>query len=103
MLTTGTFAGVEHDGVLVAAAGTHVVAGRGGGAAAALGAVFTHPDHRGRGLGRDVTVADARRLRDRGRVIGLNCAEANEPAQRIYRQLGFEPLLRYEEALLGPG
>jgi GNAT superfamily N-acetyltransferase len=100
MLAAGTFVGVESGRELVAIAGTHVVVDSFGVDAAAIGAVFTHPDHRGRRLGHQVTVGVCHRLRDRGAAIGLNCSEANAPARRIYLQLGFEPLLRYEEAQL---
>jgi ribosomal protein S18 acetylase RimI-like enzyme len=100
LLAGGTFVGVESAGELVAAAGTHVVAHSFGLHAAAIGAVFTHPDHRGSGLGREVTVDLCHRLRDRGAVIGLNCSEGNAPARHLYRQLGFQPLLRYAEAQL---
>ena len=99
MLVDDSFAGVFDDGELVAAAGTHVLSGRHG--VAAIGAIYTLPSHRGRGLGRLVTQAVIDRIADRVPVIGLNVAEGNTPARRIYGQLGFEPILAYEEVALG--
>jgi ribosomal protein S18 acetylase RimI-like enzyme len=98
MLRHDTFAGIRRDGRLVAVAGTHVFSERFG--VAALGAVVTDPDFRRDGLGREVTRGVLDRLGDRVEVIGLNCADRNTAAQRLYTQLGFEPALGYEEAEL---
>lgn len=98
MLDDGAFVGVRDAGRLVAAAGTHVLSPEHG--VAAIGAVYTQPAHRGRGLGRAVTVAVARRLRGRVATIGLNVASANTAARRVYESIGFAPLLTYEEAEL---
>ena len=102
MLADRTFVGCEVGGDLVAVAGTHVVSSSIRRPLAAIGAVFTDPDHRGRGLGRLVTLEVCHRLRQRSAVIGLNCAVANTPAASVYRRLGFEALLRYDELELGP-
>lgn len=96
MLDDATFAGVRHDGRLVAVAGTHVVAPRA--QAAAIGAVLTVPEARGRGLAAVVTAGVWRRLEGRVTLVGLNCADRNVAAQRVYTRLGFEPILQYEEA-----
>jgi ribosomal protein S18 acetylase RimI-like enzyme len=98
MLDDETFVGVRVDGRVVAAAGTHVVAGRH--RTAAVGAVFTDPDHRGRGYGRAVTVGVLHRLRGRVDTVGLNVASDNTTARRIYESLGFRPIQPYEEAEL---
>ena len=98
MLDDGAFVGVRESGRLVAAAGTHVLSPDHG--VAAIGAVYTAPAHRGRGLGRAVTVAVARHLRDRVATIGLNVASANTAARLVYESIGFAPLLTYEEAEL---
>lgn len=104
MVDDDTFVGVRGaDGGLVAAAGTHVVSAEQ--RVAAIGAVYTHPAHRGRGLGRATTAAVVRRLdrRHGGRpdVIGLNAADDNDAARHMYRSMGFRPIQPYEEAQLG--
>lgn len=98
MLDDGAFAGVREHGRLVAAAGTHVLSTEH--RVAALGAVYTAPTLRARGLGRAVTVAVTRRLLSRVDTIGLNVAAANTGARRIYESIGFAPILPYEEAEL---
>lgn len=98
MLVADSFVGIRVGGRLVAASGTHVVSERHG--VAAIGAVFTHPDHRGRGLGRAVTAGTIHRIVDRVAVIGLNVASGNTAARRIYESIGFTPIHDYEEAEL---
>jgi GNAT superfamily N-acetyltransferase len=98
-----TFVGVRRAGELVAAAGTHVLSDTY--SVAAIGAVFTHPEHRRVGLGAAVTAGVIARLQQRRRpieVIGLNCADRNESAKRIYLAMGFRPTLGYEECEVGP-
>ena len=98
-----TFVGTRRGGSLVAAAGTHVLSDTY--SVAAIGAVFTHPAHRGDGLGAAVTAGVIDRLHRRRRpieVIGLNCSDGNESAKRIYLAMGFQPTLGYEECELGP-
>jgi predicted GNAT family acetyltransferase len=68
--------------------------------AAAVGAVFTHPDHRGMGYGATVTAAVVHELMGRVDTIGLNCTDANTRAIRIYEQMGFEAKLGYDECEL---
>lgn len=98
MLDDRTFVGVREGGRLVAAAGTHVLStGRG---VAALGAVYTAPDARGRGLGRAVTAAVTRRLVGRVATVGLNVLTTNVAARRIYDSIGFAAVLEYDEAEL---
>lgn len=98
MLDDGAFVGVRDGDRLVAAAGTHVLSSTH--RVAALGAVYTAPAHRGRGLGRAVTVAVASHLVGRVDTIGLNVAAANAGARRIYESIGFVSILPYEEAEL---
>jgi len=99
MLGDETFVGVRDEaGWLVAVAGTHLFSDRRD--VAAIGAVYTHPDHRGRGLGRSVTAGVIERIGDRASRIGLNVAADNHPARAIYERLGFEAVLDYEECEL---
>jgi ribosomal protein S18 acetylase RimI-like enzyme len=85
----GEFCGILEHGRLVAAAGTHLVSPTYG--VAAVGNVFTHPDHRGRGFGTATTNAVVAALLQRGiRDIVLNVAQTNQMAIRVYEKLGFE-------------
>jgi predicted GNAT family acetyltransferase len=94
----GVFYGVLELGRLVAVAGTHLVSPSY--SVAAIGNVFTHPDHRGRGYGTLATRAVAAELQRRGiREIVLNVAQVNATALHIYDKLGFE---RYCPFLEGP-
>jgi len=97
-LEHGVFYGVLADGQLVAAAGTHLVSPTY--EVAAVGNVFTHPGHRGRGYGTACTSAVVVELVERGiRDIVLNVGQENARAHRIYKQLGFA---RYCPFLEGP-
>ena len=98
MLDDETFVGVFRDGVLIAAAGTHVISDALG--IAAIGAVYAHPERRGEGLGRVVTAAAIGRVADRVATIGLNVSVDNAPARAVYESLGFRQILRYDEAEL---
>jgi mycothiol synthase len=54
--------------------------------------VGVRPGERGRGLGRALTVAGLRYLRDRGLGTAMLYVESdNEPARAVYRRLGFTP------------
>ena len=98
MLELAPWFGLRERGELVCVAGVHVCSGRYG--VAALGNVATAPAQRGRGLARAVCARLARELAARVPLVGLNVASANAPALRCYRALGFEPALRYAEAVL---
>lgn len=85
----GVFYGVLANGQLVAAAGTHLVSPTYG--VAAVGNVFTHPDHRRRGYGTATTCAVVAELLQRGiRDVILNVSQNNAGGIRIYERLGFE-------------
>lgn len=99
MLDDDSFVGVFEHSALIAAAGTHVLSeGKG---CAAVGGVYTHPDHRGQGHGRLATAGAVHRIADRISLIGLNVAFDNAPARSIYETLGFTAIHHYDEALLG--
>lgn len=98
MLSGGVFVGLWDGTTLVASAGTHVTSERHG--IAAVGSVITRPSHRGVGFGRRVVTALCQRLAGRYRTIGLNVAKSNNPAIRIYQQVGFRRVFDYEEVQL---
>jgi GNAT superfamily N-acetyltransferase len=94
----GVFFGIYEQGELVSAGGTHLASPTYG--VAAVGNVFTHPQHRGRGLGTATTSAVVEALQRMAiRDIVLNVGQANEGAARIYERLGFE---RYCPFFEGP-
>ncbi len=72
---------------IVSVAGTHVVAP--GDEIGVVGNVFTHPLHRGRGLGARVTGAVTRDLLASCREVVLTVDPANVSAVRAYRKLGY--------------
>lgn len=85
----GIFFGIFDGGQLVSAAGTHLIspAYRLG----AVGNIYTHPDHRGKGYGTQVTSAVVSELiGQRIEDIVLNVEQDNVPANRLYERLGFE-------------
>jgi ribosomal protein S18 acetylase RimI-like enzyme len=99
-LESGVFHGMaerEGSGTLVSAAGTHLVAASYG--LAALGNVFTHPDHRGRGYATACTSAVTSELARRGLEVVLNVAEANTRAVAVYRRLGYRDYCRFVEGV----
>lgn len=83
---------------IVSLAGVHVIDTTEG--LAAIGHVSTLPDLRGRGLGTRVVAALCHRLRDEVDIVMLNVGRDNAAARHIYENLGFLPLLEYEEAEL---
>ncbi len=103
-LADEAFFGIRHGTQLVSAAGTHVVSALRG--VAAVGNVFTHPAHRGRGLATRTTAAVVQALLQRPglRTIVLNVARENAAALRCYQRLGFWPFCGYHEGVgrLGP-
>jgi ribosomal protein S18 acetylase RimI-like enzyme len=98
-MDSGTFYGVEQDGCIIAVAGTHVMSERY--SAAAVGNVFTHPEHRGRGFGAVVTSAVCVDLIRRGiQTIILNVAKENAAAIRVYERLGFRKYAPFNEGVV---
>lgn len=88
MVENGVFYGVREGDELVAAAGTHVLSRDE--STAGIGNIYTHRGSRGRGLGASTTTAVARELLGIGiRTIGLNVAQSNMNAIRLYERLGF--------------
>lgn len=94
----GIFYGLHVGGELVATAGTHVVSRIY--SIAAVGNVFTHPAHRGRGYATVCTSAVVRDLLRLGcRDVVLNVNVRNDVAIRLYERLGFQRHCRYFEGL----
>jgi ribosomal protein S18 acetylase RimI-like enzyme len=94
MLETGHYFAI-HDGEIVAAGGVHVYspAER----VAALGNIAVAVEHRGRGLGTQVTARIGRSLLAEVDHIGLNVHADNRAALVCYERLGFVPVAPYEE------
>jgi len=93
-LAAGHYYGIRENGRLVAVAGTHLASSRYN--IAALGTVFTHPDHRGRGLAR---ICASHVLASIGRAgisrVVLNVEDEKVAARRIYERLGFQTACIY--------
>ena len=90
MLEEGFFFGVRQKDAVLAAAGTHIVSRSEG--VAAIGNVYTHHQHRGRGFATHVTAAVVQALLLAGiQTIILNVAAHNSAAMHVYRKLGFVP------------
>ncbi len=88
LIVTGTFFGIEADGRVVAAAGTHIVSTETG--CGVVGWVFTEPDYRGRGYAAACTSAATAELFRRSlNVVGLNVLQSNAPALAVYEKLGY--------------
>ncbi|MBN1202450.1 MAG: GNAT family N-acetyltransferase [Anaerolineae bacterium] len=95
----GAFFGVWDGGNLVAAAGTHVWSQAEG--VTAIGNVFTHPAHRGRGYATECTAAVVQAALAAGLdTVVLNVRQDNAPAIHVYEKLGFR---LYHTFLEGPG
>jgi ribosomal protein S18 acetylase RimI-like enzyme len=93
----GVFFGRRVEGQLVSVAGTHLVSPiyR----LAALGNVFTHPGHRGRGHATACTAAVTSELARRGLDVVLNVAGSNAVALHLYERLGFRTHCRFVEGI----
>lgn len=96
LVTEGRYMGYYRDGVLAAAAGTHVLSRRMG--VAAIGNVATHPEWRRRGLAAQLVQGLVVSLRSQVRTFGLNVRSDNPGARRLYENLGFTHVITYEEA-----
>ena len=98
MLETGQYFGIWGEEGLVSIAGVHVYsrAYR----VAALGNITTHPDHRGRGLGRSVTAKLCTSLCEDVDHIGLNVKTDNRSAVSLYSSIRFEVIASYGEYMV---
>jgi ribosomal protein S18 acetylase RimI-like enzyme len=97
-LAAGDFFGIRSGPRLISVAGTHVIGRETG--VAAVGNVFTHPQHRGRGHAARVSAAVVEALLERRiETIVLNVAMANQAALGLYRALGFMPFCGYYEGV----
>lgn len=96
-LDWGIYYGVEMGGELVSVAGTHLLSPTY--QIAAVGNIFTHPGHRGRGYATACTSALVEELLSRSLEIVLNVARSNEVAFGIYKRLGFREYCPFIEAL----
>ncbi|MGF6875040.1 GNAT family N-acetyltransferase [Paraburkholderia sp. MM5477-R1] len=81
----GHFFGVRESGQLVAMAGERMTAGK----YVEISAVCTHPEWRGRGLGRLLMEHLAATIQERDRIPFLHVFTNNVSAVRLYRELGF--------------
>ncbi|PRY05985.1 GNAT family N-acetyltransferase [Paraburkholderia sp. BL25I1N1] len=81
----GTFLGIRDRDQLIAMAGERMIAGR----YVEVSAVCTHPNWRGRGLAKTLMEALSAGIQERGQIPFLHVFSTNEPAIRVYQQLGF--------------
>ncbi|CAB3720390.1 FR47-like protein [Paraburkholderia sp. GV068] len=81
----GNFFGIREKGRLVAMAGERMAAGR----HVEVSAVCTHPDWRGKGLGRLLVEHVSASIQQHDRIPFLHVFTTNTPAIRLYRELGF--------------
>jgi ribosomal protein S18 acetylase RimI-like enzyme len=97
-LADGTFFGVRDPAAgLVAAGGTHLFSVPE--SVGAVGNIYTHRQHRGRGYAASVTSAIVAELLKRNtKTIALNVKSQNSSALRIYERLGFRHHSFYLEA-----
>jgi ribosomal protein S18 acetylase RimI-like enzyme len=82
----GEFFGVRIDGRLAAMAGERMKQD----GFAEISGVCTHPDFRGRGLARLLSVFMAHRILERGETPYLHAYATNEAAIGLYESIGFE-------------
>jgi predicted GNAT family acetyltransferase len=95
----GQFWGVRHNGKLVAMAGERMrVPGYG-----EVSGVCTHPDHRGKGYAAQLSNVVATQIMRRGDVPMLHAWASNQPAIRLYEQLGFVLRTHDSVTILAPG
>jgi predicted GNAT family acetyltransferase len=84
-LSFGDFWGIKKDGVLIAMAGERMKQP----GLTELSGVSVHPDHRGEGLGRRMSVYVARKIIERGDQPYLHAYATNTTAIRLYESIGF--------------
>jgi len=100
MVTDGVFFGVYEQGVLAAAAGTHLFAPEED--VVAIGNIYTMRGCRGRGLGRLVTSGVIEAVKNIG-TVGLNVRADNPAALHLYESLGFVRHCPFYEGLATVG
>jgi GNAT superfamily N-acetyltransferase len=96
-LRDGVYYGIEIGGQLVSVAGTHLVSPTFG--VAAVGNIFTHPDHRRRGYAAACTSRVVEELLAQGLNIVLNVNQQNAEAIGVYEKLGFRRYCPYIEVI----
>ncbi len=96
-ISNGVYYGVRSNGLLVAAAGTHVVSHTA--RLGVVGNVLTHHEYRGRGFAKMVTSAVTGELLRTCDQVVLNVRADNPPALAAYRALGYREHTRFEERL----
>lgn len=96
-LDSGVYYGVEVESELGSAAGTHLISPTY--QIAAVGNIFTHPSHRGKGYATACASALVEELLSRSLEIVLNVARSNEVALGLYKGLGFREYCPFIEAL----
>ena len=88
-LETGFYFGIRDEGErLVSMGGVHVLSEDYD--VAVIGNLVTHSDHRGQGLATVVTARLVEELFERVSLLALNVGKQNEPAVRLYENIGFE-------------
>lgn len=97
MLDTGKYIGYQIHGELMAVAGVHVYSPKY--KIAVLGAIATHPEHRGQGISTLLTSTLCREFLDEEMMVSLNVRADNAPAIRSYTSLGFVAAHEYQESL----
>ena len=92
----GGFWGIRRDGCLVAMAGTRLnLEGF-----TEVSGICTHPDFRGLGLARELSLHVAAGIRDKGDAPFLHAYADNHSAIALYRKLGFEILCEVNVAVV---
>lgn len=92
----GKYYGVWRDGRLAAVAGTHVISQSQG--IAAVGNVFTHPEHRRSGCAAICTSVVTQELLRTCRDVVLSVKDNNTTARQVYERLGYRAHCRFFEA-----
>ncbi len=92
----GHFLGVREDGQLIAMAGERLKHDR----YVELSAVCTHPNHRGRGLARLLSIAVTKSILKRGKIPYLQAFATNKAAIDLYERIGYRVRTRLHVAAL---
>lgn len=95
-LSFGEFWGVKKEGRLIAMAGERMKQP----GLTELSGVSVHPDHRGQGLGRRMSVYVARKIIERGDKPYLHAYATNTKAIRLYEAIGFRLRAEMQVALV---